>query len=92
MDLTPEESLDLLADSHFPQTEDLPLEDDPAFLDFDIKVAGDFEVPVLEWLSMATARASINHFLPNMVAGPDRVNPRMLQNIPNCLLAQLIRV
>jgi hypothetical protein len=79
---SPEESIGLLLDEHFPESkkiDDLTIgENDPSFTK--LEDLGN------DWLTVHRIQTAINFYSPYKVAGSDMLKPIVLQHLPECTL------
>ena len=82
-----EESMDLLMDTHFPESQDLDLSlaTNNEFLDQTI-------IEDLSWITPDLTRSAINTFGSQKAAGSDTLKPIILQNLPDNIINWITKI
>ena len=84
MTSTPEETLEVLANSSFPMHTRIETEaSQDAILRAKSIKRGKFTPKTAEWRSVERVKKAIHSFLTMKAAGPDEVRPIVLQNLPD---------
>ena len=79
---TPEETLEILADTYFPHTTS----------DLKLQVENENFEELNKYINRESLRNAINQFIPYKAAGIDGIYPKMLQNLPEKAIALLIKL
>jgi ribonuclease HI len=88
---SPKESLEILLGEHFPMS--TPYNPELSAVDQWLQsLETPKPVPDLNWISITKIKNALASFGPNKAAGPDSLKPKVLQELPNIMLAAIKRL
>ena len=88
---TTEESLDIVMDNAFPDSEEVP-NYHRRRVRLENETLGQFTVPPIDFINVDTIRDSFSGFKNSKSAGPDQFKPRLLKNLPDLALEKLAQL
>jgi hypothetical protein len=84
---SPQESLDILMSEHFPMcSPDSAKTPEELWLN---SLESPREIPGLPWITVSKIRKALLSFGPDKAAGPDKLKPKLLQQLPEAALEHL---